>query len=159
MPPELADESAGWDLAGSREGGTGSFPVAPPCRNTVAATLAWRITTTGNPAPLLGGPASGRAQGISTSKKSSAWGFTPQTSPKSNPRRCFLTDSPTTRAVAAMPLLLTGQGFRQELEKAGALALYVPLEGGSETRLLRRLRAAGYQAHLTSARGLGDPDA
>jgi len=58
-----------------------------------------------------------------------------------------------------MPLLLTGQGFRQDLERAGALALYVPLEGGSETRLLRRLRAAGYKAHLTSARGLGDPEA
>jgi NAD(P)H-quinone oxidoreductase subunit N len=58
-----------------------------------------------------------------------------------------------------MPLLLTGRGFRQDLEQAGALALYVPLEGGSETRLLRRLRAAGYKAHLTSARGLGDPEA
>ena len=34
----------------------------------------------------------------------------------------------------------------------------MPLEGGSETRLLRRLRAAGYRAHLTSARGLGDPE-
>ncbi|MFN9624524.1 MAG: NAD(P)H-quinone oxidoreductase subunit N [Cyanobacteriota bacterium] len=58
-----------------------------------------------------------------------------------------------------MPLLLTGRGFRQDLEQAGALALFVPLEGGSETRLLRRLRAAGYRAHLTSARGLGDPEA
>lgn len=58
-----------------------------------------------------------------------------------------------------MPLLLTGQGFRQDLEKAGALAIFVPLEGGSETRLLRRLRAAGYRAQLTSARGLGDPEA
>ena len=58
-----------------------------------------------------------------------------------------------------MPLLLTGRGFREELEKAGALALYVPLEGGAETRLLRRLRAAGYRALLTSARGLGDPAA
>ena len=58
-----------------------------------------------------------------------------------------------------MPLLLTGRGFRQDLEQAGALALYVPLEGGSETRLLRRLRAAGYKAHLPSARGLGDPGA
>jgi NAD(P)H-quinone oxidoreductase subunit N len=57
-----------------------------------------------------------------------------------------------------MPLLLTGRGFRQDLEQAGALALYAPLEGGSETRLLRRLRAAGYKAHLTSARGLGDPE-
>ncbi len=58
-----------------------------------------------------------------------------------------------------MPLLLTGRGFRQELEQAGALALYAPLEGGSETRLLRRLRAAGYRAQMTSARGLGDPEA
>lgn len=58
-----------------------------------------------------------------------------------------------------MPLLLTGRGFRQDLEKAGALALFVPLEGGAETRLLRRLRAAGYRALLTSARGLGDPAA
>jgi NAD(P)H-quinone oxidoreductase subunit N len=57
-----------------------------------------------------------------------------------------------------MPLLLTGRAFRQDLEQAGALALYVPLEGGSETRLLRRLRAAGYKALLTSARGLGDPE-
>jgi NAD(P)H-quinone oxidoreductase subunit N len=58
-----------------------------------------------------------------------------------------------------MPLLLTGRGFRQELERAGALALYAPLEGGAETRLLRRLRAAGYRAQITSARGLGDPEA
>jgi NAD(P)H-quinone oxidoreductase subunit N len=58
-----------------------------------------------------------------------------------------------------MPLLLTGRGFRQTLEQAGALALYAPLEGGAETRLLRRLRAAGYHAHLCSARGLGDPEA
>ena len=55
-----------------------------------------------------------------------------------------------------MPLLLTGREFRQDLERAGALALYVPLEGGSETRLLRRLRAAGYQAQMLSARGLGE---
>ena len=58
-----------------------------------------------------------------------------------------------------MPLLLSGRGFRQELERAGALALYAPLEGGAETRLLRRLRAAGYRAQITSARGLGDPEA
>lgn len=63
------------------------------------------------------------------------------------------------RSAARMPLLLTGRGFRQELEQAGALALYAPLEGGSETRLLRRLRAAGYRAQMTSARGLGDPEA
>ena len=58
-----------------------------------------------------------------------------------------------------MPLLLTGRAFRDALESAGALALFAPLEGGSETRLMRRLRAAGYRAHLTSARGLGDPEA
>ena len=58
-----------------------------------------------------------------------------------------------------MPLLLTGRGFRQELEQAGVLALYAPLECGAETRLLRRLRAAGYRAQITSARGLGDPEA
>jgi NAD(P)H-quinone oxidoreductase subunit N len=57
-----------------------------------------------------------------------------------------------------MPLLLTGRGFRQDLERAGALALFAPLEGGAETRLLRRLRAAGYRAQITSARGLGDPE-
>ncbi|MBE9153263.1 NAD(P)H-quinone oxidoreductase subunit N [Cyanobium sp. LEGE 06113] len=58
-----------------------------------------------------------------------------------------------------MPLLLSGRGFRQDLEKAGALALFAPLEGGAETRLMRRLRAAGYRAQITSARGLGDPEA
>ncbi len=66
---------------------------------------------------------------------------------------------PATVPPAPMPLLLTGRGFRQDLENAGALALFVPLEGGSETRLLRRLRAAGYRAQLTTARGLGDPEA
>jgi NAD(P)H-quinone oxidoreductase subunit N len=58
-----------------------------------------------------------------------------------------------------MPLLLSGRGFRQQLERSGALALYAPLEGGAETRLLRRMRAAGYRAQITSARGLGDPEA
>lgn len=57
-----------------------------------------------------------------------------------------------------MPLLLSGRGFRRELESAGCMAVHAPLEGGAETRLLRRLRAAGYRTHLTSARGLGDPE-
>ena len=57
-----------------------------------------------------------------------------------------------------MPLLISGQSFRKELEAAGCLAIHVPLEGGFETRLLRRLRAAGYRTHLASARGLGDPE-
>ena len=56
-----------------------------------------------------------------------------------------------------MPLLLTGRGFRRDLELHGCLALYAPLEGGMETRLLRRLRASGYKTQITSARGLGDP--
>ena len=58
-----------------------------------------------------------------------------------------------------MPLLLSGRGFKRDLEAVGALALFAPLEGGAETRLMRRLRAAGYRAMLTSARGLGDPEA
>ncbi len=58
-----------------------------------------------------------------------------------------------------MPLLLSGQGFRRDLETAGCIAIHVPLEGGSETRLLRRLRTAGYRTQLASARGLGDPEA
>lgn len=38
------------------------------------------------------------------------------------------------------------------------MAVHAPLEGGAETRLLRRLRAAGYRTQITSARGLGDPE-
>ncbi len=58
--------------------------------------------------------------------------------------------------VRSMPLLLSGRGFRRELEAAGCMAIHVPLEGGAETRLLRRLRGAGYNTYMTSARGLGD---
>ena len=57
-----------------------------------------------------------------------------------------------------MPLLLTGRRFRRELDTSGCLAVHAPLEGGAETRLLRRLRAAGYRTRITSARGLGDPE-
>ena len=57
-----------------------------------------------------------------------------------------------------MPLLISGKNFRKELEIAGCIAINVPLEGGFETRLLRRLRKAGYYTDLTSARGLGDPE-
>ncbi len=57
-----------------------------------------------------------------------------------------------------MPLLLSGKGFRRELETAGCMAIKVPLEGGAETRLLRRLRAGGYRTKIVSARGLGDPE-
>ena len=58
-----------------------------------------------------------------------------------------------------MPLLLTGKKFRNELESYGCLAINTPLEGGSETSLLRRLKAAGYRTQIISARGLGDPEA
>ena len=57
-----------------------------------------------------------------------------------------------------MPLLLSGQKFKQDLESSGCLAIFTPLEGGSETRLLRRLRSSGYKTQLISARGLGDPE-
>ncbi len=58
-----------------------------------------------------------------------------------------------------MPLLLSGQSFLKELEAAGCIAINVPLEGGAETRLLRRAKAAGYRTQILSARGLGDPEA
>ena len=56
-----------------------------------------------------------------------------------------------------MPLLPSGKKFRTDLESFGCLAILTPLEGGAETRLLRRLRAGGYQTQIISARGLGDP--
>ena len=58
----------------------------------------------------------------------------------------------------AMPLFLSGRNFRHELDSCGCMAIHVPLEGGAETRLLRRLRSAGYRTRITSARGLGDPE-
>ncbi len=57
-----------------------------------------------------------------------------------------------------MPLLLSGKEFQAELESSGCLAIKIPLEGGAETRLLRRLRAAGYRTQITSVRGFGDPE-
>ena len=57
-----------------------------------------------------------------------------------------------------MPLLLSGKKFRTELESAGCLAIKIPLEGGAETRLLRRLKASGYNTQIISARGFGDPE-
>ncbi|ABX09610.1 NAD(P)H-quinone oxidoreductase subunit N [Prochlorococcus marinus] len=57
-----------------------------------------------------------------------------------------------------MPLLLSGKEFRDDLESACCLAIQTPLEGGAETRLLRRLKAAGYRTQITSVRGFGDPE-
>ena len=56
-----------------------------------------------------------------------------------------------------MPLLLSGKEFRNDLEAFSCLAMHVPLEGGAETRFLRRLKALGYKTQISSARGLGDP--
>jgi NAD(P)H-quinone oxidoreductase subunit N len=55
-----------------------------------------------------------------------------------------------------VPLLTTGKPFIRDLEQAGALAVYAPLEGGYEGRYQRRLRATGYESIRLSARGLGD---
>ncbi len=57
-----------------------------------------------------------------------------------------------------MPLLLSGKKFRQDLEEFSCLAINVPLEGGAETRLLRRLKTSGYTTQIISSRGLGDPE-
>jgi NAD(P)H-quinone oxidoreductase subunit N len=55
-----------------------------------------------------------------------------------------------------VPLLTTGKPFIRDLEQAGALGVYAPLEGGYEGRYQRRLRATGYESMRLSARGLGD---
>jgi NAD(P)H-quinone oxidoreductase subunit N len=55
-----------------------------------------------------------------------------------------------------MALITTGNQLIRDLEKSGALGVYVPLEGGFEGRYRRRLRAAGYVTLHISARGLGD---
>ncbi len=58
-----------------------------------------------------------------------------------------------------MALIVTGKSFIRDLEKAGALGVYVPLEGGIEGRYQRRVRARGYHTLNITARGLGDPAA
>lgn len=55
-----------------------------------------------------------------------------------------------------MALLTTGGQLIKDLETHGAIAAYVPLEGGFEGRYRRRIRAAGYQSLSITARGLGD---
>jgi NAD(P)H-quinone oxidoreductase subunit N len=52
--------------------------------------------------------------------------------------------------------LIAGNGIVTDLEKAGALAIFVPPEGGYEGRYLRRIRNCGYDVLHMSARGLGD---
>ncbi len=55
-----------------------------------------------------------------------------------------------------MALITTGKKFIRDLETAGALGLYVPLEGGHEGRYQRRVRASGYGMLNITAKGLGD---
>lgn len=55
-----------------------------------------------------------------------------------------------------MALITTGNTFIRDLEKFGALGVYVPLEGGFEGRYQRRLRTKGYNTLHITARGLGD---
>mgnify|MGYP001321248834 CR=1 FL=1 len=57
-----------------------------------------------------------------------------------------------------MPLILTGKKFHNDLINQRCIAIFTPLEGGYETRLLRRMRAKGFKTFITSARGLGDPE-
>lgn len=52
--------------------------------------------------------------------------------------------------------LITGNKIIKDLEAAGALAMYVPPEGGHEGRYQRRVRGGGYDILSISARGLGD---
>ena len=52
--------------------------------------------------------------------------------------------------------LLAFNKFTRDLEKAGALGVRVPLEGGHEGRYRRRVRSTGYECVYMSARGLGD---
>ncbi|MBF2005153.1 NAD(P)H-quinone oxidoreductase subunit N [Chlorogloeopsis fritschii PCC 9212] len=58
-----------------------------------------------------------------------------------------------------MALITTGNTLIRDLEKHGALGVYVPLEGGFEGRYRRRLRAAGYVTLHMTAKGLGDVSA
>ena len=56
----------------------------------------------------------------------------------------------------SMALITTGNQLIRDLEKVGALGIYVPPEGGYEGRYRRRLRTAGYVTLHITARGLGD---
>jgi NAD(P)H-quinone oxidoreductase subunit N len=58
-----------------------------------------------------------------------------------------------------MALLVIGKQFVQEVETHGALAVWVPPEGGHEGRYQRRLKEAGYRTLHMTARGMGDLEA
>ncbi|MBE9061478.1 NAD(P)H-quinone oxidoreductase subunit N [cf. Phormidesmis sp. LEGE 11477] len=55
--------------------------------------------------------------------------------------------------------LIAFNKFTSDLEKAGALGVRMPLEGGHEGRYRRRVRSAGYECVCMSTRGLGDVSA
>jgi NAD(P)H-quinone oxidoreductase subunit N len=55
-----------------------------------------------------------------------------------------------------MALITAGKDMIRDLERHGALGVYVPPEGGYEGRYRRRIRAAGYPTEYITARGLGD---
>lgn len=55
-----------------------------------------------------------------------------------------------------MLLIGSGQQFIQDLERSGALGVYVPPVGGSEGPYRRRLKKAGYTVVHLAAKGLGD---
>ena len=58
-----------------------------------------------------------------------------------------------------MGLLVIGNAFEQDLATQGALAVWVPPEGGHEGRYQRRLKGAGYRTLHMTARGMGDLEA
>jgi NAD(P)H-quinone oxidoreductase subunit N len=55
-----------------------------------------------------------------------------------------------------MAFITSGKDLIRDLEKFGALGVYVPLEGGFEGRYRRRIRSSGYTSLSITARGLGD---
>ena len=142
----LANDSARLGLASAR------CAVAVSRRRSPkkASVLAWGFDAIVESVLPTGGPASGRAQIGRANKNPTPLPSCFHSSLINCQTHAIWTDS--------MPLLLSGRGFRRELESAGVMAVHAPLEGGAETRLLRRLRAAGYRTQITSARGLGDPE-
>lgn len=56
----------------------------------------------------------------------------------------------------AMFLIDNGSSFVRDVEKNGAVAMWVTPEGGAEGNYQRRLRGAGYKTLHMTAKGLGD---
>lgn len=49
--------------------------------------------------------------------------------------------------------------YYEDVEEHGAVAMYMPLEGGPEGRYVLKLKYEGYHILNLNARGLGDPEA